>query len=237
MANHQEDFRLLLSNLAKGSSQSKQAAYADFTAVIAGTIADTAGSHDRHQAKISYIQKKYAESDFALMEEMLSCVSLAYQENPRQDFLGKIIMDENLVARQAEENYIPYDVAEVFAQITARDYPQEIFYNQYLSVVDPYCASGATVIATLNKISDANILYPDCVMCTCQATDETTAQTCYIQLSLLGCAASVSVRITPDIPILEQDLFVSENALCTMAFYNMIWHKRRMEIISQFPMG
>lgn len=238
MNEHQKKFLSHLLKLTNETGFGQASVYADFAAAISGTIADTASSDTSHAEEQLTIRMKYTEAQFDVFQDMLACVSKAYQENPRQDFLGEIMVDQKLIADPDKENFIPYDVAELFAGITADDYRTQIEFGRHISIFDPYCATGATIIATLNIIMAQGIDYSKCAMCTCQATDKTVAQSCFIQLAIMGCAASVSVRQCCSqatvIPA-PQGLFVPDDALCTAAFYDTVWHARRLSMINQFP--
>ncbi len=155
----------------------------------------------------------------------------ALEENPDQDFLGKLYMDLNLGNHWYGQFFTPYHISEFMAEtIISEDCQAEIEGKGYLSVCDPCVGAGALLIAA-NVIKKAGINYQRDVLFVGQDIDKVAAMMAYIQLSLLGCPGYIivgnSLKDMPDGHV----LFPKDTEQCevwlTPMFVTDIWEKRR----------
>ena len=79
-----------------------------------------------------------------------------------------------------------------------------------ISVNDPACGAGATLVAAANIFHRKKINYQTQVLFTANDIDRVVAQMCYIQLSLLGCAGWVAVANTISNPVCGDPLMPVE---------------------------
>lgn len=79
-----------------------------------------------------------------------------------------------------------------------------------ISVNDPACGAGATLVAAANIFHRKKINYQTRVLFTANDIDRVVAQMCYIQLSLLGCAGWVAVANTISNPVCGDPLMPVE---------------------------
>lgn len=95
----------------------------------------------------------------------------------------------------AGQFFTPYDVCRMMADTASNfDYlKQEIKDRGFISVLDPACGAGATLVAFANECKRNGINYQRQVLFVAQDIDHTVANMCYIALSLLGCAGYVVV--------------------------------------------
>lgn len=88
-----------------------------------------------------------------------------------------------------------------------------VFYSgaiNAISVNDPACGAGATLVAAANIFHRKKINYQTRVLFTANDIDRVVAQMCYIQLSLLGCAGWVAVANTISNPVCGDPLMPVE---------------------------
>jgi len=132
------------------------------------------------------------------------------ERNPNQDFLGKLYMSLELGNHWKGQFFTPYNVCECMAGITINDNVQTLEKQEWISVNDPACGAGATLVAAANIFHRKKINYQTQVLFTANDIDRVVAQMCYIQLSLLGCAGWVAVANTISNPVCGDPLMPVE---------------------------
>lgn len=149
-------------------SRSSWQVWADLMAAMACTFANAVDkSLPRHTAR----EKEYAECIKRLggVEKPAKCFAIvveALERNPDQDFLGKLYMSLELGNHWKGQFFTPYNVCECMAGITINDNMQTLEKQEWISVNDPACGAGATLVATANifrrkkdKLSDTGFVH------------------------------------------------------------------------------
>ena len=108
---------------------------------------------------------------------------------------------------------------------------QTLEKQEWISVNDPACGAGATLVATANIFRRKKINYQTRVLFTANDIDRVVAQMCYIQLSLLGCAGWVAVANTISNPVCGDPLMPDEKPgqefWYTPFYFREEWCRRR----------
>jgi type I restriction-modification system DNA methylase subunit len=214
-------------------SRSSWQVWADLMAAMACTLANAVDkSLPRHTAR----EKEYAECIKRLggVEKPAKCFAIvveALERNPDQDFLGKLYMSLELGNHWKGQFFTPYNVCECMAGITINDNMQTLEKQEWISVNDPACGAGATLVATANIFRRKKINYQTRVLFTANDIDRVVAQMCYIQLSLLGCAGWVAVANTISNPVCGDPLMPDEKPgqefWYTPFYFREEWCRRR----------
>lgn len=102
----------------------------------------------------------------------------------------------------------------------------QISKKGYISVNDPACGAGATLIGFANAVMAKGINYQDHILFVAQDIDQTAALMCYIQLSLLGCPGYVVIGDTLSNPVIED--LRDHDVWYTPLFFSDVWHYRRI---------
>lgn len=148
--------------------------------------------------------KRYDRNERYDIPELLALTAVSLQNDPAQDFLGKLFMELELSNHWKGQFFTPYSVAEMMARITADDgvrLKEAILRAGYASVNDPACGSGVMLIAFASYCRELGIDPSKEILFAGQDIDETVALMCYIQLSLLNCAGLVSIGNTLTEPV------------------------------------
>lgn len=134
--------------------------------------------------------------------KMFAIITMALEKNPDQDFLGEMYMQLNMGSHWHGQFFTPYCVCKAMSEITVCDKPmEELNRRSFISVCDPSCGAGATLIAAANTFREHGVNYQRKVLFVGQDIDRVVAQMCYIQLSLLGCPGYICVANTLTNPI------------------------------------
>lgn len=148
-------------------------------------------------------------------------------DSPRfGDFLGDLFMQLDLGNDSGGQFFTPYDLCRAMAEMTyTDDIPKMIEANGYISVNDCAVGAGALLIAWAEILHKHGINYQTSCVFTAQEIDYTTAQMCYIQLSLLGCPGYVVIGNSLTDPMTGHVLFGENTSRCwyTPMFYTAHW--------------
>lgn len=215
-------------------SRSPWQVWADLMAAMACSLSNVA---DRSPEHYESREKEYAQcierlGSVEVPAKMLAIIVEALERNPEQDFLGAMYMQLNLGNHWKGQFFTPYCVCKMMSEITCEDVDNHIEKQGYLSICDPTCGAGATLIAAANTMKQCKHNFQNYVVFVGQDIDRVTGMMCYIQLSLLGCAGYVSIANTLTNPLTGPVLFPNEKEgqeLWYMPmFQNQIWTWRRL---------
>lgn len=204
----------------------------DFVVMYACALSNPMDKEHYEEREALYLQliKKYNKQEQPLFSELAAHTVLALEENPEQDFLGSIFMSLNLGNQHNGQFFTPYHVCELMAEVTMQDSVTKIEKDGYITINDPCCGAGATLIAGIHaarkQLEKAGYNYQNHVLVVAQDIDQTVALMCYIQLSLLGVAGYVKVGNSLTDPITENDS--KDNYWFTPMYFFPTWSMRRL---------
>ena len=205
----------------------------DFITMFACSLSNTSDKshYDEREALYMRTIKKYPKQEQTMFPDLVAYTVMALDRDPEQDFLGKIYMDLNLSNTSRGQFFTPYDVCELIAKVSMGDDVIDIVEkNGYITIHDPCCGSGSTLIAGIQEVKSqlekVKLNYQNHILVAAQEIDYTTALMCYIQLSLLGVAGYVKIENALTKPISRDD--TSENYWFTPMYFFDIWITRRL---------
>lgn len=204
----------------------------DFVTMLACSISNAVDrTHfEQREARYMRIIQKYNKQEQALFPELAAQTVMALEENPEQDFLGDIFMELNLGNESGGQFFTPYHVCDLMAKVAMEnDMVQQVKEHGYITINDPCCGAGATLIAGVHEarkqLEKQNLNYQNHVLVIAQDIDEVVAMMCYIQLSLLGIAAYIKVANTFTEPMIQNDNL--EKYWFTPIYFSDVWTMRR----------
>lgn len=204
----------------------------DFVTMYACAISNAVDKSHFDEREAMYLKRiqKYNKKEQELFPQLAAEVVLALEKNPEQDFLGKIFMELNLSNDSGGQFFTPYNVCRMMAEMTVGDVVMHVKKHGYITINDPACGAGATLIAAVHAaakpLSEAGLNWQNHVLVTAQDIDYTVALMCYIQLSLLGVAAYIKIRNTLTEPMSSADTL--ENYWFTPMYFSGVWSARRL---------
>lgn len=204
----------------------------DFIVLFACALSNPVDKKHYEERERRYLKiiHRYRREEQDKFPQLAAYTVLALEENPEQDFLGSIFMELNLGSKTNSQFFTPYHVCEMMAQITENDILGIVKEKGYVTIQDPCCGAGATLIAAVQEarkqLEKENLNFQNYVLVVAQDIDETVALMCYIQLSLLGVAAYVKVgNSLTDLVTSDDD---GKNYWFTMMYFSKIWVMRRL---------
>lgn len=125
----------------------------DFITMFACSLSNSVDKthYEKREERYLKIIKKYNKQEQEKFPELAAYVVMALEENPEQDFLGSIFMELNLGNKSSSQFFAPYHVCEMMAKITEEDVVSSVKEKSYITITDPCCGAGATLIAAVNK--------------------------------------------------------------------------------------
>lgn len=229
---HQKNFLKIFNGLA--GKHSRWEIWQDFVYLTAIEISNSTDKVNAPERTKSYqtIVSKYSKEEHDGIAAMLAEVILGMEQNSDQDFLGSLYMLCELGNDDVGQFFTPYDVCRCMAEITF-DPKLHPDMEGFISVSDPACGAGATLLAFLNICKRRNICYHDKLLVVAQDIDLTVGLMCYIQLSFMGCAGYVVIGNTITDPATSYDprgLLPAgpQSRIWYMPFFSTdIWYMRR----------
>lgn len=206
--------------------------WSDFIIMFACALSNPVDKNHFDEREALYLRtiKKYNKQEQPLFSELAAYTVVALEENQEQDFLGSIYTELGFNSKEHEQIFTPYHVCELMAEITMEDVVEKVKKDRYITLNDPCCGAGATLIAGIHaarkRLEKANLNYQNHILVAAQDIDMVVALMCYIQLSLLGVAAYIKVGNSLTEPMTENDSL--DNYWFTMMYFSDIWSMRRL---------
>lgn len=216
---HQKNFLKIFEGLT--GKHSRWEIWRDFIHLTAIEISNSTDKLNAPERTKDYqtIISKYSAAERNGMAEMLAEVVMGMEQNPDQDFLGSLYMMCELGNNHSGQFFTPYDVCRCMAELTfdAKLVPD---MEGFISVSDPACGAGATLLAFLNICKSRNICYHNKVLVVAQDIDFIVGLMCYIQCSFMGCAGYVVIGNT----ITEPSTAYDRRGLLPAGPQSRIWY-------------
>lgn len=204
----------------------------DFIVMSACAMSNTVDKSHYDEREKRYLEtiNKYEKSQQHIFPELYADVVMALDENPEQDFLGRMFMDLHLDYEELKQIFTPYHVCQLMADVTMGDLVQQVEEQGYVSINDCCCGAGANLIAAINSarhmLEDAGLNFQNHILVIGQDIEELVALMCYIQISLLGVAGYIKVGNALTEPMTSDDSM--ENYWFAPMYFSDVWHTRRM---------
>ena len=227
------EFVKVFTRLCGGKYQPWQV-WSDFIYITAVAISNRVDTRqfDSREAEYFKIISRYTEEETAIFPILFAEIVNALERNIEQDFLGNLYMQLDLGNHWIGQFFTPYSVCKCMSEISSKNLVEQIETQGFVTVNDPACGAGATLIAFANSVKDELYRKESClnwqnhVLFTAQDIDTVTGLMCYIQLSLMGCAGYVKIADSLRYPMTENDDLTSY--WFTPMYFSETWHYRRI---------
>ena len=224
-----KDFFNLIKSLT--GSRSLWQVWADMIYLFASTLSNTVDVRHRDKREEAYLRiiGQYKKEDQDKFPELLGMLVLALENDPGRDFLGDMFMQLELSNHWHGQFFTPESICRMMAKMNLQGIKERIEKQGWVSVCDPACGAGATLLAFAEEAKIQGMNYQSQILFACQDIDQTAALMCYIQLSLLGCPGYVKIGDTISNPMTGDVLFPGDgdDIWITPFFFSGVWHHRR----------
>lgn len=206
-------------------------AWADFVYMTAAAISNAVDKTHAQERETAYMRiiGKYDKREQEMFPDLVAELVDALERNPEQDFLGSVFMELNLGSHWHGQFFTPYSICECMAELSCHDAAEKIREQGFITINDPACGAGATLIAACHTIGRAlekdGLNWQNHVMVTGQDVDQVAGLMCYIQMSFQGAAGYVKIGNTLTDPMREGD--DTGNYWFTPMYFSPAWSIRR----------
>lgn len=217
-------------------SRSSWQVWTDIMSAIACSLSNAV---DKTPRRYEAREKEYKQcikrlGSLELPAKLMGTIVMALENNPEQDFLGEMYMRLELGNHWKGQFFTPYCVCQCMAEISiGPEIETEVKRKGYLSISDPACGAGATLIAAANTFRRHGIDYQRDVLFVGQDIDRVVGQMCYIQLSLLGCPGYIAIANTITNPVCGAAIAPYEKEdqefWYTPFYFRNVWIGRRIK--------
>lgn len=211
-------------------THSKWQVWSDFITMFACTISNAVDKRHFDEREKLYLDaiRRYSKKEQPLFSELSAHVIVAMEENQDQDFLGSIFMELDLGNEHKGQFFTPYSVCQLMAAMAEGDLVAQVKEKGYITIGDPCCGAGATIIAGVNEakhqLEKAGFNFQNHILVVGQDIDFTVMAMCYIQLSLLGVAGYFKLGNSLSEPMTNEDSL--ENYWFTPMYFSDVWAMR-----------
>lgn len=231
MYDYKKDFTKIFNELAH--SKNSNQVWNDLIDCMAIAISNAVDKTHFEEREKLYMDAAKRLDFSPKMCEAMACIVEAFEENPEQDFLGVLYGDLGLLTSRKGQFFTPMSVCQMMAgmQLTEEDVKRKIAENGYITINDPACGAGATLIAAANRLRNMGVNFQNTALFVGNDIDPVVAKMCYIQLSFLGCPGYIAVANTLSDPvtgnILMPDDKDTQDFWFMPMYFNEIWVTRR----------
>lgn len=161
---------------------------------------------DRREAQYLNLISKYDKKEYEGILLIRDAVIDALEASP-VDVLGNAYEELEVANKAAGQFFTPYHLCELMAEtMVDDDLIAKAKTNGFVTVAEPASGSGAMIIAMANVMRRKGLNPQSQMHVTTIDKSATAAYMCYIQLSLLGIAASVWIGNTLSLEMQEKFL-------------------------------
>lgn len=213
---------------ALGRRYGKREVWNDLVTMYSCSLSNLFDKRFYYQREKMYmdIVGKYSKKELIQFADMITCIIIALEAKPEQDFLGSVYNDLNLCNKHLGQVLTPYSVGCSICNTVCKNLTGLIKEKHVISVYDPCCGPGCLLIAYANEARRQGVDFQNRILYVGQDIDRTVALMCYIQLSLLGCAAFIKIGNSLDDPLVHGDL-KSSKVWFTPYYFSDLWELNR----------
>ncbi|WP_206458672.1 N-6 DNA methylase [Anaerovorax sp. IOR16] len=227
------EFIKLFRTLCGGKYQTWQV-WSDFIYMTAAAISNRVDNthFDEREEQYLNIISKYTKTEAEIFPKMYAELVKAMEISTEQDFLGNLYMQLELGNHWKGQFFTPYSICKCMSGINTKNLVERIETDGYITVNDPSCGAGATLIAFANSVNNelyhkkSNLNWQNHILFTAQDIDTVTGLMCYIQLSLMGCAGYVKIADSLLYPMVSNDDLTYY--WFTPMYFSRVWQYRRI---------
>ena len=213
----------------------------DLIDCIAIAISNSVDKAQFEEREAKYMEAVGRFDNASDLSKALAILIEAFENNPEQDFLGEVYADLGLLSNNKGQFFTPMSVCKMMSETTLEKSAVEQFIANkgYITINDPACGAGATMIAAASSLRDMGINYQMSALFTGNDVDPLVAKMCYVQLSLLGCSGYIAVANTIYDPVSGDPLIPNKTETqefwYTPMYFSDIWTTRRkLRLIDNF---
>ena len=130
--------------------------WSDFITMFAIAISNSVDLEHWEERENTYetIRRKYTNDEMSIIIDLITDVITALGVNPDQDYLGEAYMELELNNHWTGQFFTPYNICRLMAEMTTHGVIRKIKHQGFVTINDPACGAGATLIAGANEVKN-----------------------------------------------------------------------------------
>ncbi|EHU3033156.1 TPA: N-6 DNA methylase [Acinetobacter baumannii] len=177
--------------------------FSDFIFCIAAAYRNSIKFTESTEFEYLQIIKKYSRSDVEKLTELFGLLILISDVCPPKDHLGELYMEFNLFNYHRGQHFTPSQVSLMMARMLMPDLKQKIAMNNFVSISDPACGAGSTLLACIAHALNCNINPQKQFFIEGRDIDRLAALMCYVQLCIWHIPSRIIVGDTLKNEVIE----------------------------------
>lgn len=219
MQDYVKEFNKILQSIDISKSTIEK--FSDFLSLTAYSIAQPFYKSEELEEKYLNVAKRYNKKDLDKFCTLFATTVEAL-ENKMHDFLGLVFSSNDMGSSYKGQFFTPYHVSKMMSEITGYNLKSELKNRNYITLSEPCSGSGGMIIAFAQTVMESGFNYQKKLYVEAIDIDENCFKMTYIQLSLLGIPAKVTLGDT-----LSQKFKAS---LYTPMFFINNWYVKLQEL-------
>lgn len=167
---------------------------------------------DREQQYLD-VARKYTHDELMEFCKMSGLLTVAFDENGINDYLGNIYMKSGAGSKSTGQFFTPFHLSVLTASVALKNVTKE----QKIPMNEPSTGGGGMILAAAKVLQEKGINYQRCLDVTAQDLDWNGVYMTYVQLSLIGVKAIVIQGDTLSEPYVQGN-YPSEKVMKTPAW-------------------
>lgn len=168
--------------------------FSDFLTMAAGMVASTSNLEQREALdKVTETTRnRYNDKEKAYLNQALSDLIYVFRQGaPFPDFLGEVLMAEELSNKRSGQFFTPMHVSTLCAQMNFADLQDTDEQGRIITMAEPAAGAGGMVLACLNVLEKKGFPYGHRLCVTATDIDVKCFRMTFLQLALAGVPAIV----------------------------------------------
>tara|TARA_B100001094_G_scaffold304461_1_gene333442 strand:- start:2836 stop:3804 length:969 start_codon:yes stop_codon:yes gene_type:complete len=166
----------------------------DFLSMTTISLRNILIKDEKREKEYFKLIKHYTKEQLLMMSELLKETTMGLGAN-FGDFLGEIFMELGFGEGRKGQFFTPYAVSKMMANVTLdkKVVKQHIERDGFITVHDCAVGAGCLIIASAEYLLELGYNPQQCMYACVMDVDSTVSKMCYIQLTVLGIPAEVTI--------------------------------------------
>ncbi|GAM66352.1 possible type I restriction enzyme M subunit [Vibrio sp. JCM 19236] len=190
--NYKKEFEKLFKQTAPYHHRYK--VWDDFVTCYALALHNSVNFDQELEDKYLKIINQYEKEDRFNLQRLGGLLVEIYEQEGFCDVLGELYMSLELSSKSLGQFFTPYQLSKLMAKMTFN--ADALESQEFITISEPACGSGGMMIALAEEIKEQGYNPQTQSLFYCVDVDQTAAMMCYIQLSLFGLPAKVTIGNT-----------------------------------------
>lgn len=188
--NHRKNFIKLITDISyRYTTREIFYRFVEMAAIAVSNSVDKS-QYDRREQRYLQLASEFNNKEMSIMPQLMGELIEALEEEPG-DVLGSIYCEMEMANKHIGQVFTPIQLSRLMGDMTLSGCKEALDKKGYVTVSDPACGGGSTLIGMALAMRDAGYNYQKQMCVQAIDIDIRAVHMCYLQLSLLGIPAEI----------------------------------------------